>query len=85
MLLWANRRGGLGGGRTEGRGQQGGQSPNTCTWSLDSHSDTFKLPLTEPHPGSRLAPSRRKLFFSFYFGKEVEQAFRDQLPSANSD
>lgn len=25
MLLWANGRGGLGGGRTDGRGQQGGR------------------------------------------------------------
>lgn len=67
----------LGGERTEGRGQRGIHSPNTCTWSLESHSVTSKLTFTDQRTNisitSRwwLLPSRFKLFslsLSF-FGK----------------
>lgn len=77
-LLQASGGGRLAGGRTEGRGQQGRQSPNTCTWSPDSAPNSQDQ---EPgdgccHPG---------LNFLVVLLERVEQGISRELLSASGE
>lgn len=69
------------GAEQKGEDSRVAHSPNTCTWSLGSHSDTSKVPLTDQWTNILITSCRWLLPSGLKLLERLKQAFRNLMSS----